>query len=1007
MPAATPDAAASDPAAPGASVPSVAPAGTASSGTALGAPDPSAGLHASPSPAMVATASASHRVHAVVVVRPDGRAPAAFHLKRTLASLQEQTRRPDALTIVLCGGDERLRDVVTGAGADFVVNASASTGFAAATALASPELSPGEAVWLLAQDAAPEPDALARLAGALELSPSVAFVAPKLVRWDDRSEIVSLGIGMTRYGRTVGLADGELDQGQHDAREDVLGTDVRGILVRGDAWRELAGLDRGLAGADEGLDLGVRARLAGARVSLVPAALVAVAGDGAAGLPAPNTPQRRRRIVYAERVAQLHRRLVYAPLAALPLHWLSLLPLAVWRTIVDLVRKQPGRIGPEWAAAVVVFVRLVSIGRARRRIAATKRIPWAQLAPLRISQGELRERLDDEPEVAIGGHRRGDLRFFSGGGAWLVLGALVVSVAAFPALLAWPVLGGGALQPLANTVAGLWDEAAFGQRALGLDTVGPADPFASVLAVIGSLAPWEPSRALVVLWMLALPLAALGGWMAATRVTERPVLRLLGGATWALAPAFVVALSQGRPTAVILHLLLPWLFFAGSVAHRSWSGAGAASILLAAVVATAPSLAPALAVIWLASILVAVVVRAGRGVARLIWTAIPSIALVLPLIWNAAANGRLWGLLADPGAPWAGPQVGTDSAARALLAAGIPTPDLAGWTTLIPEGPTWWVPLLTAPIALLALAAPLTQRWAVGTALLVVTALGMGTAFAAVGISVAFSQSTPVAVWPGAGLSLAWLGAVGGALVTLDAGLAPRVAFVRGIATVVVLAAVATLAVPSLTAMTRRTATVANGPESTLPAFVAAQGRDDPHVGTIVLTPQAAGGVSAAVVWGASETLGGQTTMLSTRTRPTQQDAVVAELAADLVTSSADDVVAALSEVGVSFILLAPAMPTESDAARTMRLSASTALNQRDTLDSVGDTAKGELWRVIGDVAPRPQEAASVVGIARLIAIGQLIVLGIALLLAVPTTASRREARRTPRVVGPHWQEGR
>lgn len=1007
MPAATPDAAASDPAAPGAAVPSVAPAETTPSRTALSAPDPSAGFHVSPSPAVVATASASHRVHAVVVVRPDGRAPAAFHLKRTLASLQEQTRRPEALTIVLCGGDERLRDVVTGAGADFVVNASASTGFAAATALASPELSPGEAVWLLAQDAAPEPDALARLAGALELSPSVAFVAPKLVRWDDRSEIVSLGVGMTRYGRTVGLADGELDQGQHDAREDVLGTDVRGILVRGDAWRELSGLDRGLAGADEGLDLGVRARLAGARVSLVPAALVAVAGDGAAGLPAPNTPQRRRRIVYAERVAQLHRRLAYAPLAALPLHWLSLLPLAVWRTIVDLVRKQPGRIGPEWAAAVVVFVRLVSIGRARHRIATTKRIPWAQLAPLRISQGELRERLDDEPEVAIGGHRRGDLRFFSGGGAWLVLGALVVSVAAFPALLAWPVLGGGALQPLANTVAGLWDEAAFGQRALGLDTVGPADPFASVLAVIGSLAPWEPSRALVVLWVLALPLAALGGWMAATRVTERPILRLLGGATWALAPAFVVALSQGRPTAVILHLLLPWLFFAGSVAHRSWSGAGAASILLAAVVATAPSLAPALAVIWLASILVAVVVRAGRGVARLIWTAIPSIALVLPLIWNAAANGRLWGLLADPGAPWAGPQVGPDSAARALLTAGIPTPDLAGWTTLIPEGPTWWVPLLTAPIALLALAAPLTQRWAVGTALLVVTALGIGTAFAAVGISVAFSQSIPVAIWPGVGLSLAWLGAVGGALVTLDAGLAPRVTFVRGIATVVVLAAVATLAVPSLTAMTRRTATIANGPESTLPAFVAAQGRDDPDVGTIVLTPQAAGGVSATVVWGASETLGGQTTMLATRTRPTPQDAVVAELAADLVTSSADDVVAGLSEVGISFILLAPAMPTESDAARTMRLSASTALNQRDTLDSVGDTAKGELWRVIGEVAPRPQEAASVVGIARLIAIGQLIVLGIALLLAVPTAASRREARRTPRVVGPHWQEGR
>ncbi|WP_354002911.1 hypothetical protein [Microbacterium elymi] len=74
--------------------------------------------------------------------------------------------------------------------------------------------------------------------------------------------------------------------GQHDATEDVLGSDVRGILVRADAWRELEGLDPALVGADEGLDLGVRTRLAGGRVVVVPAARVAVYGDGVAGLPA-------------------------------------------------------------------------------------------------------------------------------------------------------------------------------------------------------------------------------------------------------------------------------------------------------------------------------------------------------------------------------------------------------------------------------------------------------------------------------------------------------------------------------------------------------------------------------------------------------------------------------------------------------------------------------------------------------------------------------------------------
>ena len=66
--------------------------------------------------------------------------------------------------------------------------------------------------------------------------------------------------------------------------------------------------------------------------------------------------------------------------------------------------------------------------------------------------------------------------------------------------------------------------------------------------------------------------------------------------------------------------------------------------------------------------------------------------------------------------------------------------------------------------------APLTQRWAAGIALLVVAALGLATAFAAVGVSVAFAQSLAVPIWPGAGLSLAWLGALGGALVALDIG---------------------------------------------------------------------------------------------------------------------------------------------------------------------------------------------------------------------------------------------
>ncbi|TQK19018.1 GT2 family glycosyltransferase [Microbacterium sp. SLBN-154] len=943
------------------------------------------------------------RVHAFLVVRPDGRTTAAPHLRRTLAALRQQSRPVDALTIVLCGESAGLSEIAASSGAESVITASASTGFAAATALASRRLD-GDAVWLLAQDTAPEPDALRQLVGALELAPSVALVAPKLVRWDDRSEIVSLGVTLTLLGRTVGLADGELDQGQHDARQDVLGADVRGLLVRADAWRALEGLDPGLSGADEGLDLGIRARLAGSRVSIVPSALIATEGDGVAGLPAPTTARRRRRRAFATRAAELHRRLVYAHPAAVFALWLTILPIAVWRTAAHLVTKQPERVLPEWWAAVVALVRIPPVMRARRRIRRTRRASWLQLAALRISQSELRERLDDEADAEAatdaGVFVRRDLHFFTGGGAWLVLGALVVSVAAFTALLAWPVMGGGGLLPLRTTLTELWADAAFGRRQLGLDVVGPADPFATLLAIIGSLWPGDPSRALVLLWVLALPLAAAGGWFAATRVTERSGLRLLGGALWALAPAFLAALTEGRPAAVILHLLLPWLFYTGAVAHRSWAAAGVASLLLAAVIACAPSLAPAFVALWVLALLLSIVARSGRGTAQLVWTLVPTVVMAAPLVWWQGMAGQWWALVADPGLPWSGSQVGADVVGRSLLIAGLPSPDAGGWATMLDGVWVWWVPLLVAPLAILALLAPLTPRWATGISLLVITALGIVTAFVAVGISVSVREGESVPLWPGPGLSLAWIGLVGGSLVALDSGFAPRMRSARVAVAFTAGLAIAVLAVPQLTALARGASELTNGPDSTLPAFIAAEGGDDPDVGTLVLTPQNGGGMAAAVVWGESETLSGQSTLEATRATPTSADSAVATLAVDLISTTGEGSVAELAGRGIGFVVLAPAAIPESDAARAFRLDAVLALDQRNGLDNAGATPKGELWRVTGEVAARPDLPASAADLSRLILGANLAVLAIALLLAVPTRASRRAARRTPRIVG-------
>lgn len=88
-----------------------------------------------------------------------------------------------------------------------------------------PELPHGEPVqwlWLLHDDCAPEPDALAQLLRAVENErelgqDDVAVVGPKLRGWYDRRQLLEVGVTIANSGRRwTGLDRREQDQGQHD-----------------------------------------------------------------------------------------------------------------------------------------------------------------------------------------------------------------------------------------------------------------------------------------------------------------------------------------------------------------------------------------------------------------------------------------------------------------------------------------------------------------------------------------------------------------------------------------------------------------------------------------------------------------------------------------------------------------------------------------------------------------------------------------------------------------------
>jgi len=932
------------------------------------------------------------RVTAVLVVHRGG-----DRLRRTLAAIRAQHRAPDELIIVLTDADAAARDDAAAAAPSHIVSLSTRVAFGEAVRAAEGVLPPpsgdDEALWLLAEDTEPAPDTLSRLVAILETERSVAIAGPKLMSWDAPDRIVGLGRSITRFGHAVDLVSDELDQGQHDERSDVLGLDPAGLLVRHTVWRALEGFDPGLPVIDDALDFSIRARLAGHRVSVVPAARVVIGQGGVAGPEAgPGRRARRRRRL--ERAAELHRRLVYAPAALVALHWLALLPLALLRAVWLLLTKAPGSIGGEFAAAIQAMVGLGRVTHARRTLRRAKQVGWSAIAPLRVQPDEMRRRRRAAAEArrARARGRTDEIQFLGTGGGWVLLGSIVVSVALTAWLLGAAGIGGGALLPLSGRLDELWRNAAYGWRDVSAGFVGAADPFAGVLAVLGSMTFWSPSFALVLLWLVAIPVAALGAWFTASRLTERGSLRALAAGVWAVAPPFIIALADGRPGAVIAHALIAWLAYAAIGAVWSWASAAAAGLLLAGVVAAAPSLAPAMVLAWIVAMAVS-----GRAAVRYALIPLPAVVLAAPLIWAQVASGTPIGLLADPGLPTPSNVPGTW-----WLAVGFPIAD-PGWSAALERfgiglDPLWIITALLVPLVVLAVVSLLWPRQRAAVLALATALAGFATAVLAAHVAVATIGDDAVAVWAGAGQSLAWLGLITAAVIGLE-GLrrgVPALAAVAGIAA-------AAVVLPSAIVLATGGAPVGPAGERTLPAFVVAAADTDPRVTTLRMAPLTGGGLRAWLEHGTGATLDDQSTIDATRTRLTEAEERLAELTGNLASRSGFDAAAAVEEFGATFVLLAPAESAEDREAVATAERARAALDGNAALVPVGDTAFGLLWRFTD--APSPAPAAAIPpgaggATGAFWTTLQLIVLGATLLLSIPTGAGREDARarvRPPR----------
>jgi len=259
---------------------------------------------------------------AVLLVSHDG----ARWLPAVIEGIRAQTAPLTQGVAVDTGSKDESADLLEQAFGD-VQRVSGAVGYPGAVEIGLERLrttSPDcEWVWLLHDDANPEPGALAAMLAVADEHPEVDILGPKLREWPSLRRLLEIGVTISGTGRReTGLERGEYDQGQHDEVRTVLAVNTAGMLVRRRVLEELGGFDEQLKVFGNDIDFGWRAAAAGHTTMVVPSAVVFHAEAAHRGIR--RTPLTGRHTHYQERRAALYTLLVNSRPWALPLQAIRL-----------------------------------------------------------------------------------------------------------------------------------------------------------------------------------------------------------------------------------------------------------------------------------------------------------------------------------------------------------------------------------------------------------------------------------------------------------------------------------------------------------------------------------------------------------------------------------------------------------------------------------------------------------------------------------------------------------
>ncbi|KQY56477.1 glycosyltransferase family 2 protein [Nocardioides sp. Root140] len=605
-------------------------------------------------------------------------------LPAVLAGLDDQQRRPDHVLAVDTGSTDDSLDLITAAfGPDAVTVQPGS--FPDAVAAALPRIDT-EWVWLLHDDARPEPEALGELLEAASAH-GADIVGPKLREWPSLRRLLEIGVTISGAGRReTGLERGEYDQGQHEKVREVLAVNTAGMLVRRSLLEELRGFDPELPVFGNDIDFGWRAARAGHKTVVAPEAVVFHAEAATRGLR--TTPATGRRPHQAERIAALYTLLVNCAGRAVPVKVVRLVLGTCLRALGFLLSRSPGMARDEFGALFAVLGRpgRIRAGRAARRGLGDPRsdrlkrllAPWwlpyrhgidfaGDVASAVANQGRDAADRRRAARLESSGHvpmRRPDdgedeladdsgllVRFVTSPVA--ILTAVLLLLSLWGAREALHGISGGALSPAPEGAGDWWRLVTEGWHQIGQGTDAPTPAYLLPMALVGSILLGSATAAVSLLFLAAVPMAAWGAWRFGTVVAElgsgQPASRWIVGwaaLAYAAVPVASGAWGQGRFGVLASAALLPWLAHAAlgladPSADRRWRAGWRSSLLLALLTAFTPSAWLFVVVLVVVGAALLMVVARDLITERSVWGPLLALVLTPPVLLLPGAIGIL------------------------------------------------------------------------------------------------------------------------------------------------------------------------------------------------------------------------------------------------------------------------------------------------------------------------------------------------------------------------------